>query len=94
VDEALPSVEPPPALAAQWDEAVAQHEAVKALGARWLIGQATVDEVAAALVPMRADLQRLLAEADAAVAAEYGVSAAELTEHRERLVSAVGGVFE
>lgn len=94
VDEALPSVSPPPALARQWDEAFAQHEAVKALGARWLVRQATVAEVAAALVPIRADLQRLLAEADAAVAAEYGVSAAELTEHRERLVSAVGGVFE
>ena len=94
VDDGLPGVSPPPALAAQWQAAVARHEEVKALGAQWLIGQATVAEVAAALQPIRADLQRLLAEADSAVAAEYGVSAAELTEHRERMVAAVGGVFE
>jgi len=73
---------------------VALHEEVKALGARWLIGQMSVAEVAAAMDPIQAELERLVAEGDAAVASEYGVSAAELTEHRVRLVEAVGGVFE
>ena len=94
VDEGLPGITPPAALAAQWDAAVALHEEVKALGARWLIGQMSVAEVAAAMDPIQAELERLVAESDAAVASEYGVSAAELTEHRVRLVEAVGGVFE
>lgn len=94
VDETLPGVTPPLVLAAQWTRAVALHEAVKDLGARWLLGAVDVDEVDAALGPIREELERLLAEADATVGAEYGVSAAELTEHRVRLVAAVGGVFE
>ena len=94
VDEGLPGITPPAELAAQWDAAVALHEEVKALGARWLIGQMSVAEVAAAMDPIQAELERLVAEGDAAVASEYGVSAAELTEHRVRLVEAVGGVFE
>ena len=94
VDEGLPGLTPPPELDAQWQAAVAHHEAVKALGARWLLGQVEVAEVSAALGPIQADLERLVSEADAAVAAKYGVSASELTEHRLRLVQAVGGVFE
>jgi hypothetical protein len=94
VDEGLPGLTPPPELDAQWQAAVAHHAAVKALGARWLLGQVEVAEVSAALAPIQADLERLVSEADAVVAAQYGVSAAELTEHRVRLVQAVGGVFE
>ncbi len=53
-----------------------------------------MDDVNAAMGPIQTELERLVAEADQAVGAEYGVSAAELTEHRVRLVEAVGGVFE
>jgi hypothetical protein len=94
VDDGLPGITPPAALATQWTEAVALHEEVKALGARWLIGQLSVAEVNAAMGPIQLELERLVAEADAAVGAAYNVSAAELTEHRVRLVEAVGGVFE
>jgi hypothetical protein len=94
VDETLPTTIPPPALASQWQAAVAQHEAVKDLGGQWLLGQMSLAEISAALSPIQADLQRLLAEADAVVAAEYGVEVLELTSHRERLVAAIGGVFQ
>ncbi len=94
VDESLPSVTPPGSVKTQWEEAVARHEEVKDLGARWLLGQMEVAEVSAAMGPIQADLERLLVEAEAAVAAQYGVSAAELTAHRVRLVAAIGGVFE
>lgn len=94
VDEALPSVTPPGSMKTQWEQAVTRHEEIKDLGARWLLGQMEVAEVSAAMGPIQADLERLLVEAEAAVAAQYGVSAAELTAHRVRLVAAIGGVFE
>ena len=94
VDESLPSVTPPASVKAQWEAAVARHAEVKELGARWLLGQMDVPAVSAAMVPIQADLERLLVEAEAAVAAQYGVSAAELTAHRVRLVAALGNVFE
>ena len=94
VDESLPGTTPPPALTSQWQAAVALHEEMKALGAQWLIGQMSLADISAALTPIQADLQRLLAEADAVVAAEYNVEVGELTSHRERLVAAIGSVFE
>jgi len=51
VDEGLPGLTPPPELDAQWQAAVAHHEAVKALGARWLLGQVEVAEVSEAFEP-------------------------------------------
>lgn len=94
VDEALPGVAAPPELATQWQAALELHNEVKDLGARWLLGVVDVDDVNAAMGPIQTELERLVAEAEVVVGAEYGVSAAELTEHRVRLVAAVGGVFE
>lgn len=94
VDETLPATTPPLALASQWQAAVAHHEEVKSLGGQWLLGQMSLADISAALGPIQADLQRLLAEADAVLAAEYGVEVSELTAHRERLVAAIGRVFE
>jgi hypothetical protein len=94
VDEGVTGVAPPPALDAQWQAALAQHAQVKALGARWALGVVDVGDVSSALTPIQADLERLLAEADAAVASQYGVQAAELTEYRQKLVAAVGSVLE
>jgi hypothetical protein len=94
VDEALPAITPAPELAADFDGALAAHEEVKAVAARWLLNDIDSGEVGAALAPAQARLEQRLLAGDRAIAAAYGVDAAELAEYRHRAEAAMAGLFD
>ena len=88
-DNLLSGITPADLLLPFWDDAIASHEAIKDITARWAGMEITAATVLAGLEPVMEDMEATLSNAESALIEEYDLSAEDLAEYSDTAMDLV-----